>query len=74
MSKKYTSGPAFPLTNSHIELRGTDWEVTNGISVRDYLAISAFQTRLAKYNDWTLDELTSQAYRDADSMLKARND
>ncbi len=74
MSKQDTSGPAFPLTNSHIELRGTDWEVANGLSVRDYFAIRAFQTRLAKYNDWTLDELTSQSYRDADAMLKARND
>lgn len=39
---------------------------------RDYFAIQAFQVRLAKYNDWTLTELTQQAYLDADAMLKAR--
>ena len=42
------------------------------ITLRDYFAMRAFQTRLAKYNDWTLDELTNQAYQDADAMLKAR--
>ncbi len=42
------------------------------VFLRDYFAAKAFQTRLAKYNDWTLDELTDQAYRDADALLKAR--
>jgi len=40
--------------------------------IRDYFAIRAFQTRLAKYNEWTLTELTEQAYADADAMMKAR--
>lgn len=43
------------------------------MTLRDYFAIRAFQTRFAKYNDWTLDELTDQAYRDADAMLAARS-
>lgn len=42
------------------------------MTLRDYFAIRAFQTRLAKHNDWTLDELTEQSYMDADAMLKAR--
>lgn len=59
-----TGGPAFPVM---------DMEVTKeGMTLRDYFAIRAFQTRLAKYNDWTLDSLTEQAYLDADAMLKAR--
>ena len=59
-----TGGPAFPVM---------DMEVTKeGMNLRDYFAIRAFQTRLAKYNDWTLDSLTEQAYLDADAMLKAR--
>jgi hypothetical protein len=44
-----------------------------GMTLRDYFAIKAFQVRLAKYNDWTLTELTEQAYLDADAMLEARN-
>ena len=40
--------------------------------LRDVFAGLAFQTRLAKYNDWTLDALTDQAYKDADALLKAR--
>ena len=58
-----TGGPAFPRTQHPNE---------TGMTLRDYFAIRAFQTRLAKYNDWTLDELTDQAYRDADAMLEAR--
>jgi len=42
------------------------------MTLRDYFAIRAFQTRLAKHNDWTLTELTDQAYIDADAMLDAR--
>lgn len=44
-----------------------------GMTLRDYFAIKAFQVRLAKYDDWTLTELTEQAYADADAMLEARN-
>ena len=41
-------------------------------TLRDYFAIHAFQALLAKYTDWSLDELTDQAYLDADALLKAR--
>lgn len=40
--------------------------------LRDVFAGMAFQSRLTKYNDWTLDSLAEQAYKDADALLKAR--
>ena len=60
------SQPAFPSEHMASELR-------SGMTLRDYFAIKAFQVRLAKYDDWTLTELTEQAYADADAMLEARN-
>ena len=48
------------------------YSTNDGMTLRDYFAAKAFQARLEKYNDWTLDELSSQAYKDADAMLKAR--
>ena len=43
------------------------------MSLRDHFAGLAFQIRFAKYDDWTLTEMTEQAYRDADAMLRARS-
>jgi len=40
--------------------------------LRDVFAGMAFQSRIAKYNDWSLDSLAEQAYKDADALLKAR--
>lgn len=60
-------GPAFPASPEHGLNTGLP-----GMTLRDYFAIRAFQTRLAKHSDWTLDELTEQAYMDANAMLKAR--
>jgi hypothetical protein len=62
-------GQAFP-TWAPSDVHGQ--AIQDGMTLRDYFAIRAFQTRLAKYNDWTLDELTQQAYADADAMLKER--
>ena len=42
------------------------------MTLRDEFAGRAFQIRLAKHNDWTLTEMTEQAFADADAMLKAR--
>ena len=42
------------------------------MTLRDHYAGLAFQIRFAKYDDWTLTEMTEQAYRDADAMLRAR--
>ena len=70
MTNKQAGGPAFPC-----DLAAYDPEVRKdmqGMTLRDYFAIRAFQTRLSKHHDWTLTELTEQAYQDADAMLKAR--
>ena len=66
---KYDAGPAFPQERT---LEDGSHQECEGISIRDYFAIRAFQTRLAKYSDWTLTELTKQSYADADAMLEAR--
>jgi hypothetical protein len=71
MSKINTGGSAFPYS-ALMPSGPTMFADSEGMTLRDYFAIRAFQTRLAKYNDWTLTELTEQAYRDADTMLKAR--
>ena len=61
-----TAPHAFPA--NHFDLA----EGEHGMTLRDYFAIRAFQSRLEKYKDWTLTQLTEQAYLDADSMLEAR--
>lgn len=71
MSKTNTGGSAFPYS-ALMPSGPTMYADSEGMTLRDYFAIRAFQTRLAKYNDWTLTELTEQAYQDADAMLKAR--
>ena len=61
--------PAFP--GSYTGNNGMPvW--SDGMTLRDYFAAKAFQSRLAKHNDWTLTELAEQAYGDADAMLAAR--
>jgi hypothetical protein len=56
-----------------------EWIVQTGghaknMTLRDHFAALSFGIRLAKYDDWTLSELTEQAYVDADAMLKAREE
>ena len=63
-----TGGQAFPAP------AGVNHITEQGMTLRDYFAIRAFQTRLSKHHDWTLTELTEQAYQDADAMLKARKE
>jgi hypothetical protein len=70
MSNTNNGGPAFPAFEHHAGYG--QMMAVGGMTLRDYFAIRAFQTRLAKYNDWTLTELTEQSYADADAMLKAR--
>ena len=66
--KRGANPPAFP---SQYESNG-ELVYFPGMTLRDYFAIRSFQVRLKKYSDWTLTELTEQAYADADAMLKAR--
>ena len=67
MSKDSKTPQAFPYSGE-----GDELNYSKGMFLRDYFAIRAFQTRLSKHHDWTLTELTEQAYQDADAMLKAR--
>ena len=72
MNKKNLT-PAFPRAgNEWADMSWCEAPATEGMTLRDYFAIRAFQTRLAKYSDWTLTELTKQSYEDADAMLEAR--
>ena len=86
MSTTSHGGPAFPQDYEHtkvvIQMQQTG-EITaeqllnytrqlHGMTLRDYFAIRAFQARLAKHNDWTLTEITDQAWSDADAMLRRR--
>jgi hypothetical protein len=64
------SQPAFPLHNHGAQTLGLH---LSGMTLRDYFAAKAFQVRLAKYDDWTLTELSYQAYLDADALLEARS-
>ena len=69
MNTQNTGGPAFPVQSIYIEDQDTN---SQGMTLRDYFAAKAFQVRLAKYDDWTLTELSYQAYLDADALLEAR--
>jgi hypothetical protein len=42
------------------------------MTLRDHYAGLSFGINLAKFDEWKLNELTEQAYIDADAMLKAR--
>lgn len=74
MSNTNTGGPAFPQNTKIMLPAGQEIHqgFMGGMTLLDYFAIRAFETRLAKHNDWTLDELAEQAWLDADAMLKAR--
>jgi hypothetical protein len=43
------------------------------MTLRDYYAGLAFEMRFIASENWTLTEITQQAYADADAMLKARD-
>jgi hypothetical protein len=43
------------------------------MTLRDHFAGLAFEVRFISSENWTLTEITQQAYADADAMLKARD-
>ena len=65
-----TGGPAFPLSHSHKELEGTNWQHANGMTLRDYFAAKAMQALNYKYSNE--DDVARHAYILADALLKAR--
>jgi hypothetical protein len=63
MTTKTTGGPAFPLVG-----------FADGMTLRDYFAAAAMQGFLANPSlEGDLDEYASDAYRQADRMLKERD-
>jgi len=70
MSNK-TGGPAFPeLGNVGCN---SDWQSESGMTLRDYFAAKAMQSRLSNPQWIASDERTAlDAYQVADAMLRAR--
>ena len=74
MSKARDGGPAFPLQDTFPSSR---MDIKKGMSLRDWFAGQALAGMMANcYEDWNFEthgELVgTEAYRIADSMLKAR--
>jgi hypothetical protein len=73
--KEYTGGPAFPVTEWH--LNGSTHSDWRGMTLRDYFAAKAMQAltlRLASKEGLIVfdDAVAESAYLMADAMLKAR--
>ena len=66
MTDKQTGGPAFPRPFS-----GTKQYAQEGMTLRDYFAAKAMQGIYARV-DWSVEAVAERAYRQADAMLKAR--
>lgn len=80
MSNTNTGGPAFPLSHSHKDLEGTNWQHANGMTLRDYFAAKAISELMRVYSFGNADpvedyanEIARDAYSVADAMLKARS-
>ncbi|MER1790591.1 hypothetical protein KC958_05805 [Proteus mirabilis] len=66
-----TGGAAFPVPAT--ELHGTN----TGMSLRDFFAAKAMQPMIAyfgeqAFSDYSMNEISEEAYRMADAMLIAR--
>jgi hypothetical protein len=63
-------GPAFPLHPGIL----AEWKQSAGMTLRDYFAAQALAAFALDMSDSeiTFDDVASNAYRLADSMLKAR--
>ena len=68
MMSKETGGQAFPSPDCG---HGSPY---TGMTLRDYFAAKAMQSMLPAYGSipYPMDNLSTQAYAQADSMLKAR--
>lgn len=68
MSTENTGGPAFPTS---------DWDENDraykmhGMTLRDYFAAMAMQGIQSRVN-WSIEAIADLAYKQADEMLKAR--
>ena len=71
---KPNNPPAFPSGLSDPSTDDVALPINTGISMRDYFAAKAMQSMLPAYGGipYPMDNLSTQAYAQADSMLKAR--
>ena len=73
MSEKQTGGPAFPVYHGGYSRSDND-----GLTLRDYFAAKAMQGLLsgllANGMDLTWSGVAVDAYRQADAMMKAREE
>ena len=69
MSKE-TGGPAFPVLHKN-EITGYIPQETAGMTLRDYFAAMAMQGIQSRVN-WSIESIAELAYKQADEMLKAR--
>lgn len=70
MSDK-TGGPAFPALPISRELNGELVYQAEGVTIRDYFAAKAMQGIQSRVN-WSIESIADLAYKQADEMLKAR--
>ena len=70
MTEKNNGGPAFPCVDGVANI------YQPGMSLRDYFAAKAMQGISAnpECNERTFDEISEISYRQADAMLKAREE
>lgn len=67
MTNKQTGGPAF---GAHPE--SANWHPSwQGMTLRDYFAAKAMQGIQSRVN-WSIESIADLAYKQADEMLKAR--
>ena len=65
-----TGGPAFPQCSYNMK---GGYDITGGMTIRDYFAAKAMQALIEKYDESPV-EISLEAYEFADAMLKMRGD
>ena len=63
-----TGGPAFPQCSYNMK---GGYDITGGMTLRDYFAAKAMQALIEKYDESPV-EISLEAYEFADAMLKQR--
>ena len=71
MSTDKTGGPAFPALPIQREINGEMLYQSPGLTIRDYFAAMAMQGIQSRVN-WSIESIADLAYKQADEMLKAR--
>ena len=77
MTVKDNGGPAFPVNNNDvITIVTNNGNHPEGMSLRDYFAAKAMMGMSASpgFNDYNLSKIAELSYKQADEMLKAREE